>query len=301
MTLVHELINATLDCDLLAREFATASPFKHIVIDNFLTESFAAQLLAEFPAFERGNSVGDDGTPSNKSVLENITAIGPAYRKLDALIQSPEFLAKIERITGILELLYDPFYLGGGTHENRASQGLQAHIDFNFHPSERWHRRLNLLIYLNHGWNPNWGGNLELYLDPYADRHPRLRIAPSFNRCVIFETSEHSWHGFDRMNAPDGVSRKSIALYFYTKQRPASETAAKHTTHYVDQQLPERFVPSYPLTEDDVKLLHGLIGSRDDHLRRLYAENSRLLRAQETGLVGHVLYLLKRAYVRYRR
>ena len=284
--------------------FDAAHPFRHVVIDEFLDTRFAQALLAEFPRFEQGNSIGDDGRPGGKSTLERMATIGPSYRRLDEVIQGREFLDFVSTLTGIPGLIYDPFYLGGGTHENRDGQSLQAHIDFNYHPSERWHRRLNLIVYLNEGWSSDWGGNLELFRDPYVDRTATQRIAPVFNRCVIFETTEHSWHGFDRIQLPSeasGRSRKSVALYFYTKDRPAAETAGKHSTHYVDAQLPERFVEGRVLDAIDVATLHTLIAQRDGQLQRLYAENARLLQAQERGFTGQLLYLLKRAYVRFRR
>jgi hypothetical protein len=284
--------------------FATAEPFRHVVIDDFLEPEFARTLLAEFPRFEQGNYIGDDGEAGGKSTHARVAALGAGYRRLDEVIQGQDFLDLIGQITGIDALLYDPFYLGGGTHENRDGQSLQAHIDFNYHPSERWHRRLNLIVYLNDDWQDTWGGNLELYRDPYLDRAPLVKVAPIFNRCVIFETTEHSWHAFDRITLPESESqrsRKSVALYFYTKDRPAAEIAGKHSTHYVDAQLPERFVAGRVLDANDIATLQTLIAQRDGQLKRLYAENARLLQAQEQGLGGQILYLLKRAYVRFRR
>ncbi len=288
----------------LRARFLAAQPFRHVVIENFLDGGFAQRLLDEFPAFEQGNRVGDDGRPGGKSTVERMGALGAGYRELDSAIQSREFLELVGAITGIDDLLYDPFYLGGGTHENRAGQLLQAHIDFNYHPSERWHRRLNLIVYLNHDWNEAWGGNLELWRDPYADATPAARIAPAFNRCVIFETTEHSWHGFDTITLPPEQaqrSRKSVALYFYTRERPVGETAGKHSTHYVNRQLSARFAPGHTLTAADVAELRELIAHRDNRLQQLFAENASLLQAQESGLSGKLLYLLKRLYVRYRR
>jgi hypothetical protein len=287
----------------LSRQFAQAKPFRFVVIDDFLTPDLAARLLAEFPPFEKGNSVGDDGRPGGKSTLERIKALGPAYRALDETIQTRDFLQFIGAITGIESPLYDPFYLGGGTHENRNNQGLQAHVDFNYHPSERWHRRLNLIVYLNPVWEEAWGGNLELYRDPYADAKPTARITPIMNRCVIFETTEKSWHAFDRISLPAGktdLSRKSVALYFYSKDRPVEEVAGKHTTHYVDAQLPEHIAEGHRLSGADVATIKGLIANRDNRLRMLYEENGKLLQAQEGGFSGQLLFLLKRLYVRYR-
>ena len=290
--------------DALRRQYSQAKPFRHVLIEDFLDAGFASQLLAGFPAFETGNNIGEDGSPGGKATVERMQTLGPSYRALDELVQSPEFLRFVGNITGIDRLLYDPFYLGGGTHENRQGQFLQAHIDFNYHPSERWHRRLNLIVYLNPRWEETWGGNLELYRDPYQDAQPALRVVPLFNRCVIFETTENSWHGFDRISLPAehaGLSRKSVALYLYTKDRPLEEVAGKHTTHYVNRQLPDHLIDGYALKPADVEVLGELIGHRDRQLQQLYAENANLLQAQERGFRGQILYLLKRLYVRYRR
>ncbi|HEX6832200.1 MAG TPA: 2OG-Fe(II) oxygenase, partial [Rudaea sp.] len=206
--------------------YREAKPFPHVVIDDFLARPFAERLLEQFPSFERGNNQGDDGKAGNKATYEKIRTLGPDFAGLDDLVKSRAFLGLIESLTGVPHLLYDPFYLGGGTHENRQGQSLQAHIDFNYHPSEGWHRRLNLIVYLNRDWEKSWGGNLELYADPYKDKQPHVVIPPLFNRCVIFGTSETSWHGFDTIRLPpekSGVSRKSIALYFYSKERPQEE------------------------------------------------------------------------------
>ena len=152
--------------------FARATPFPHVVIDDFLTPAFADRLLATFPPFARGNAVGDGGNQGGKSVFEPIVRLGGAYAELDRLIQSRAWLEWLGRATGISGLLYDPWYLGGGTHENRESQGLDPHIDFNYHPSERWHRRLNLIVYLNRDWDASFGGRSSCIATPRATRHP---------------------------------------------------------------------------------------------------------------------------------
>ncbi|HEY9130978.1 MAG TPA: 2OG-Fe(II) oxygenase [Dyella sp.] len=296
---------ATLDAvDEHRQVFVDAQPFRHVVIENFFDEDFAQQLLGAFPSFERGNAVGDDGQLGAKSTLDKVRQLGPAYERLDDAIKSPEFLQAIGKITGIDDLIYDPWYLGGGTHENKNHAALDSHVDFNYHPSERWHRRLNLIVYLNHEWDASWGGCLELFRDPHVDVRPSRSIAPLFNRCVIFETTEHSWHGFDPIRLPEphaDKTRRSVALYFYTKDRPAAETAPRHTTYYVNRQLPEQFAEGHSLTRGDVAELKQLLEVRDAHIRMLYRENTSLRKAQDTGLTGNLLYLAKRAYIRFRR
>lgn len=261
--------------DELAQRFSTAFPFRHLVIDDFLEPSFATALLDEFPPFERGNARTENGDLGQKSTVEKIRELGPAYRELDDLIQSKRFLDWLSTATRIPDLLYDPWYFGGGTHESREGQELDAHVDFNRHPANGWHRRLNLIVYLNHQWEDGWGGALELHTDPRRDDNQITLITPLFNRCVVFETTEWSWHGFSRIALPPAnadLTRRSIALYFYSKTRPADELAPDHSTIYVERPLPERFKAGLILSEQDVQELRILLARRDQHIQRLYRE-----------------------------
>jgi len=267
------------DADRLAARFGERDPFRHVVIDDFLAPEYCAQLLGEFPPFERGNARNEAGELGAKSTVEKIRELGPAYAALDDLIQTRDFLDLIGHITGIPDLLYDPWYFGGGTHENRLGQDLDAHVDFNRHPVERWHRRLNLIVYLNREWDDAWGGSLELHSDPRAADDRITLVTPLYNRAVIFETTEWSWHGFSRIVLPQdksAISRKSIALYFYTTDRPQDELADTHSTIYVDRPLPERFQPGISLSAADINELRALLARRDQHNQRLYRDLTAL-------------------------
>ena len=285
--------------------FASAQPFRHVVIDDFLSLDFATSLLDQFPDFARGNSVGEDGRPGAKSTFEHTRALGDAYARLDDLVSSQDFLGTIGKITGIDGLMYDPWYLGGGTHENRSGASLDPHIDFNFHPLERWHRRLNLIIYLNEGWQAGWGGALNLYRDPRLDQAPDHTIVPAFNRCVIFETNEHSWHGFDRIAIPgdeQGRTRRSIALYFYTPPPEAGQVAADaHSTVYVNRALPAHLRAGHVLSTEDMSELGALIAERDGRISMQYREIAKLMtlvQAHERGVAGSMMYMARKVFAR---
>lgn len=291
-----------------AAAFARREPFRHVVMDDFLEPGYADALLAQFPAFDRGNARNEAGEIGGKSTVERIRGLGKPYATLDDLVRSQAFLDLVGQITGIDGLLYDPWYFGGGTHENREGQDLDPHVDFNRHPVEGWHRRLNLIVYLNHEWDDAWGGSLELHSDPRSPDDRVARVTPLFNRAVIFETTEWSWHGFDRIALPESarsLTRKSIALYFYTRERPVDELAGTHSTIYVDRPLPERFRTGLTLAEADVAELHALLARRDQHNQRLYADITRLTGELErsraalySGLFGRTRYfagLVRRA------
>ena len=260
-----------------AKRFAEAQPFPHLVIEDFFAPDFCREICAQFPPFEEAAAINEDGVVGQKATQEKVRELGPAYVELDDLVQSAEFLALVGNLTGIQNLCYDPWYFGGGTHDNRHGQDLDPHIDFNYHPITRQHRRLNLIVYLNEAWDEAWGGSLQLHRDPRRERAEDevVTVQPTLNRCVIFETSERSWHGFERIGLPEDkrhLSRRSFALYFYTKNRPTEQVALAHSTVYIERHLPERFVPGYTLGDDDVRELRRLLTRRDQHLARLYRE-----------------------------
>ena len=278
---------ALADVPAAAERFQQREPFRHVVIDDFLQAEIAAALLAEFPEFDRSLAINENGEVGSKAVFERIRALGPNYARLDAFIQTQDFLGLVSRITGIPDLLYDPYYFGGGTHDNRNGQALDAHVDFNRHPVTHTHRRLNLIIYLNPDWQAEWGGVLELHSDPASDKDRITRVVPLLNRAVIFETTEHSWHGFSPINLPAtrrDEARRSIALYFYTAQRPTDELAATHSTVYVGRPLPDNVVAGLTLAQADVDEIRGLLQGRDLHIQRLYRETSQLNARLEQAL-----------------
>lgn len=303
---MHGLIDPAIAgrLDEIHQSFVDARPFRHCVIDGFLAPDYARRLLEQFPAFEQGDHLNEEGKPGGKSTHERIRGLGADFAALDDLVQSAAFLELVGRITGIPALLYDPMYFGGGTHENRQGQALDPHIDFNYHPLTRWHRRLNLIVYLNPGWQADWGGALELHRDPYDPANDEVvEVVPAFNRCVIFETTEHSWHGFRRIALPPqhaGTSRRSVALYFYTEERPAEQTAPTHSTVYVDRGLPPRFVAGYTLTADDHEELAALFTRQSGHNRRLYREVERLQAELEKTALNRVAGAVLRRLERYR-
>ncbi len=277
------------DSAALLTRFERRDPFRHLVLDDFFPAEFAAELLAQFPAFERGNARNEDGAIGGKSVVERIRELGPAYAALDDLVKGKPFLDWLSAATGIPDLRYDPWYFGGGTHDNRHGQDLDPHVDFNRHPEDGSHRRLNLIVYLNREWQDAWGGSLELHTDPRAEDDRITLVTPLFNRCVVFETTEWSWHGFSRIDLPEDrrqLSRKSIALYFYTRERPSEELAPTHSTIYVDRPLPAHLVPGHVLSADDVQALQVLLTRRDMHNQRLYQEVIALQARLESGALG---------------
>lgn len=277
--------------DAIRQRFDSAQPFRHAIIDGFLDEAFCRQLLADFPRFDEHYARNEMGQVGGKAVRQDLPDLSPAYARLDQYLQTPEFLQTVSRLTGIENLLYDPDYVGGGTHENRHGQGLSPHVDFNYLPKTGWHRRLNLIVYLDEAWQEEWGGCLDLHSDPWDSTVDVVkRVLPAFNRCVVFETNEISWHGFEAIDLPESErhrSRRSIAIYLYTRERDPNETAPSHGTIYVPPGLPKQLQPGYTLDDRDYLELRRRFAQLKGQLKFLYRrelEESKLLASVTTAL-----------------
>lgn len=252
-------------------EFQGAKPFKHACIEDFFKPEITEELLAEFPSFDPKNALNEFGKVGGKAVKTDIRNIGPAYDRLFAYISSPAFLGAMSEMLGIPDLICDPTMYGGGTHENLPGQGLDPHVDFNYDQGRKLHRRVNLLLYLNKEWDVSWGGAIQLHSDPRNwERNQIKTFNCIFNRCVVFETNEYSWHGFRRIKLPAdkaGLTRKCISIYLYTRERPKEEIAPLHGTFYVQYPLPEDLKAGKVLTEGDIEELERLLRSRDGWIK----------------------------------
>lgn len=254
--------------DLYAQQFSQALPFKHVCIDGFFENAAAEQMLDEFPRFAEKKAINELGEVGLKAVHENLSDISSLYREVARYLGSDEFLSLMARVTGIDGLIWvgESMY-GGGTHENLDGIDLDPHVDFNYDDRNGLHRRLNIIVFLNHEWEESWGGQLELHSDPRDPTRNYVKsFLPTFNRCVIFETNEHSWHGFPRIGFPPDKqhrSRKSIAIYLYTKERRVEEIVGGHTTFYVQRPLPETVRPGEILSDENYNLIQHLLYKRD--------------------------------------
>lgn len=263
--------------DTLAAQYAMARPFPHIVIDDVLTPEAFRLAAKEFPAIgdafwkgylhvnetKYGNTYPDTWAPSLRSIAQELT--------------SPEFVALLERLTGISGLLPDWTMDGGGLHQSTRGGFLNIHADFSTHHThQNWARRVNILLYLNEEWEQDWGGSLELW-----DRDMtavQARVTPRGNRMLVFTTSNDSFHGHpDPLACPEGVARRSMALYYFTEE----PSVVRRSTNY--QPRPEDGLKSVAIRADKhlVDLYDRVkrrLGWSDDRVQDLLGRVHRLRR-----------------------
>ncbi|WP_395173049.1 2OG-Fe(II) oxygenase [Roseibium alexandrii] len=164
-----------------------------ILHPNFFQEDVLSRILQQFPVPKAEEMVNEFGVPNRKYACHDVRNIGPVYKEIDDYISGQEFANIMGELTGIRDLLYDPEYHGAGTHDNMSGQGMDPHVDFNFHRTTGYHRRLNAIIYLNDEWKEEWGGCLQVHKDPWDPANDWTKTyLPLKNRCVLFETNEYS-------------------------------------------------------------------------------------------------------------
>lgn len=205
--------------ELLTADYCNAQPFPHIVMDSILPDALIKEMLLNFPVDSIGSDkifdIGYGGHHKRQVMPEDCNAFN---RGLFHFFNSRPVLQFLEGLTGIKGLLPDPYFEGGGFHETSRGGKLGIHADFRVNERLHVQRRLNLLIYLNPTWNDEWHGQLELW-----DREMKAcveRVSPILNRCVVFNTDSDTWHGHpDELATPEGITRRSMALYYYTASK----------------------------------------------------------------------------------
>ncbi len=214
----------------LSRQYRENEPFPHVHLANFLETDLARAVAQEFPNHSSDAWLQYKHYNENKMGMPRRELFPGLIGRLTDELNSPEFLSWLSELTGIRALLPDPTLEGGGMHQSGRGGFLNIHADFTMHHHKKdWRRRLNLILYLNEGWQPEWGGAIELW--ERSMTRCVAKVDPILNHALIFNTDEKSYHGFpDKLRCPENVTRKSLALYYYTIETN-SHSVAKSTNY----------------------------------------------------------------------
>lgn len=228
LTLQSTELDSTADAN--ASAYRNASPFAHIVWDDFVDQGILRRCAAQFP--DRSDKRFFDRDQERFKYQYHPRESGSILiQSLISELNSDRMLRFLSRLTGIKYLIPDPYYLGGGLHETLRGGHLSVHADFNLHKGLQARRRINLLVYLNDHWEESYGGHLELW-----DKKMTTcvsRVLPVMGRAVIFDTDLDSYHGQpEALKCPEGWSRKSIALYYYAVPEGGIESLKDRTTQF---------------------------------------------------------------------
>lgn len=252
---------ASLTADLpgLAADYASADPYPHIVLDDVLLPEVFARAVEEFPGTRDEFWQGYLHVNETKYANKEPNTWGPTLKAIAEEFVSPEFVRFLGELTGIENLLPDWSMDGGGLHQTLRGGHLNIHADFtSHHEHENWARRVNILLYLNEEWLEEWGGKLELWNKDMTEC--RGRVTPAGNRMLVFTTAADTFHGHpDGLTCPEGMARRSMALYYFTEQ---DQRAERRSTNY--QPRPDDGLKRYAIRAE-----RGLLDAYDRVKRRL--------------------------------
>jgi len=213
----------------LAAQFINAKPFNHIIIDNFWKDDIAKQLVADFPSYESTVWTTHYQNPiEDKKACNHWDRFPAATYQAFTYLNSQEFLNIIEPVVGVYNIKTDIGLHGGGWHAHHKGGKLNVHLDYSIHPKLKLERHYNLIVYMTPDWKPEWKGGLELWSHNEITNQPLecvYTVENKFNRAVLFDTTQHSWHGLpDDLTCPDNVYRRSMAVYYFTDPAKGVDT-----------------------------------------------------------------------------
>lgn len=194
------------------------TPFYHCVIDDFFYPDVAKALSEEFMTYDDPKWFFYDNAIENKKTCNDWNVFPKFTYATFSYLSGEDFTRWLQGVMGLKRMYSDPGLHGGGWHIHGTGGKLNPHFDYNIHPKLGLQRWWNIIIYLSEDLKPEHGGHLGLWShDPETNMPKKLEkeIEPKFNRAVIFNTTQNSWHGMSReLIQPDGIYRKSLAVYY---------------------------------------------------------------------------------------
>jgi hypothetical protein len=219
----------------LHRAFVAADPFPHLVIDGLFDPALLDLVAEEFDLLDAAQwRRSYDGTHERTMRSRPASRLGHAADLYFHTVHSAAFVEFLEQVSGVPALITDPHLAAGGFHESRQGGRFRIHTDFNKHERTGLDNELVLITYLNRGWDPAWGGALELWRT--RPRECALRIEPVFGRSVLMKRTPVSFHGHPAPLAPPpGRARRSLAAYYYSHH--GDSPAPPHPTRFMERSL----------------------------------------------------------------
>jgi hypothetical protein len=231
--LLRTKLNVPDSLDSLRARYRSARPFPHLILDDLFPDEVleAVAIESRLPDVEDWVVIQTDGL---EHVLRMRTGVdlGPAGYQLASFLHSPGFLYFVSELTGVWQLLPDPYLQGGGHAAMRRGMHMEVHSDRNVAYDTGLTRRLAMIVFLNRDWKTDYAGQLELW--NHEGTHCEVSIDPLFNRIVLFEVAEPNYHGVPKpLNCPENRTRQSFIVYYHTVGDKDGKHPSEHTSLFV--------------------------------------------------------------------
>ena len=248
-TILGSKLRLTEDTASLSASWNSAKPFKHIILDDAFDNDLLERVCQGIPRINDETWVRENDDHIKQFNHRSPVSLGEAASELVNLLHSAAFLYFLSEVTGVWELLPDPYLQGASYHVVPRGGFFQVHADRNTAYETGLIRRLALMLYLNKGWKPEYGGQFELWNETGTQRV--TSVEPIFNRCLIFEVTETSYHGLPNPVAcPPGQTRNSFTVYYHTAAKAQDGEMKTHTSVYAPAAYREKGFSMRSLARD---------------------------------------------------
>lgn len=191
-----------LDLEAFAQTTLTTSPFKHLVVENFIKTSQATSVMQDFPAIEHAGLLPIEAAPA-----------GPIFRQLVDELTGPEVTSAFSKKFGV-DLTGRPTMV---TLRGRAQEkDGRIHTD-----SEA--KLVTALLYFNDDWQAQ-GGRLRLLRSATDLNDIIAEVPPSLGTLVAFQRSDNSFHGHE----PYVGVRRYVMINWMTSGLAAQRELMRH-------------------------------------------------------------------------
>jgi 2OG-Fe(II) oxygenase superfamily len=246
--LLSDRLRLTDDTEALHASWESAKPFKHIILDDALDPELLERVCREIPRIDDDTWVSENDERIKQFNHRSPVSLALGASELVNLLHSAAFLYFLSEVTGIWDLLPDPYLQGASYHIVPRGGFFAVHVDRNVAYSTGLVRRLALMLYLNKGWKTEFGGQFELWNETGTQRVKS--VEPVFNRCLIFEVTDTSYHGLPvPVACPPGQTRNSFAVYYHTVAKPGEGEKA-HSSVYAPTSIRRKSFSALSLAKD---------------------------------------------------
>jgi hypothetical protein len=222
--------------EALRTSYRDAKPFPHVVVENMFPAEFLDSLLVEIAGMgrDRWKNIEQD-TRERTLRMRSAAEMGAAGDRLLGIVHSAAFLYLLSEVTGIPQLLPDPYLQGSGYAVMRRSDYFSVHSDRNVAYETGLVRRLAMIIFLNKSWPPEYHGELELW--SHDAKRCDVSITPLYNKTIIFEVANPNFHGVPTpLACPPDRMRQSFILYYHTTASKDGPQVKPHTSIFAPRR-----------------------------------------------------------------
>lgn len=214
------IANTFTDDDIVI--FQNSKPFNFIYKDDFLITDFATRLQSEILQISDDKWDLYNNPFENKLTLRDKWNLPPLVSILFRELESQNFIQQLEKLSG-KKLYRDDSRNFWGIHKFKNGDHLDIHLDAEVHPATEQKKQLTLGIYMTtQNWTVGNGGNIELWEgDSTSIKECKVSLEPLFNRMILFDNSDNSWHGSPNpISCDDDKHRIFVTLSYMSHSTP---------------------------------------------------------------------------------